>query len=106
MSGKKFIKSVIYPVLRPNAHNIIDVTILILVMENYITSFWINVITKQAEANIKLQMVLSKFFHAQTTLDRVRIKLGVIIVTHDDKLVYAIKCNNDCYHRRDTCSEH
>ena len=106
MSSKNIFKSVLSTVLRPNAHNVLDVTILILVMENHITSYWINVITKQAEANLKLQMVLSKFFRAQTTLDRVLIKLGVIIVTHDDKLVYAIKCNNDCYHRRDTCSKH
>lgn len=94
MSCQKFFKCEITPFLGPYAHNIIDVLILALVLKTYIASLWINIKIKNTESNLKLQLILSKFFCAQSILYRVLIELSVFVVAHDDELIYAIKCNN------------
>ena len=80
-------------ILRPNANNIIDILILVLVVKTHITTFWIDIIIKHAESNLKLQLVLSKLFCAQAILNSIFIELGVIIVTHNDEFVHTIKRN-------------
>ena len=89
MSGEIFFKCEIRSILTPHAHNIIYVFILVLIIEDHVIIF-VNNIMKHTKSKLKLQLVLVKFLDAQSILNRKLIELGVIIVAHNDELIYAI----------------